>query len=292
MPNFHGESTLVLENGSLRVEYLPESARIVHLSTKDGPNLLADLGLTPLPTPYGEFFFRGGHRLWHAPEAMPRTYVPDNSGGLMSQLDDGVRIEMPTETWSHVAKVIEIHLDSKSARAIVRHELRNDGAWAIEFAPWALTMLRLGGTAIFPQPAEKVDQAGLLPNRRFSLWPYSRIGDPRLHLRDDYVIIHATPSLPPLKLGYFNPSGWMAYWLDGVLFSKHFDASADASYPDYGCNAETFCNDKFIELESLGPLHRIDPGKSVVHSETWELHETLEVPFLPREVQESIRSMQ
>jgi hypothetical protein len=43
-------------------------------------NLFANLGNEGLTTPYGEFHFRGGHRLWHSPEAMPRTYIPDVQG--------------------------------------------------------------------------------------------------------------------------------------------------------------------------------------------------------------------
>ena len=78
MSDFHGEPTQVLENQFVRLEYLAKSARIVRFAPQGKTNLFADLGRTPVPTPYGDFFFRGGHRLWHAPEAMPRTYIPDN----------------------------------------------------------------------------------------------------------------------------------------------------------------------------------------------------------------------
>jgi hypothetical protein len=288
MSDFQGEPTRFLENAHLKLEYLANSARIVRLFPQGKKNLFAELKRVPVATPYGDFFFRGGHRLWHGPEHMPRTYIPDNEGAMQSELPNGVRIEMPPEPWTHVTKAIEIELNLEKPQVILRHELRNDGAWSIQLAPWALTMFRQGGVAIFPQPLGNVDDAGLLPNRRTILWPYTRIDDPRLVLRDDFLLVHATPNLPPVKIGYFNPHGWVGYWLDEVLFIKRFDSRENASYPDHGCNVESYCNDEFIELESLGELTIIAPGQTILHNEVWELHETLDLPYIPAEIQSSI----
>jgi hypothetical protein len=150
-------------------------------------------------------------------------------------------------------------------------------------------MLRPGGTAIFPQPVGNTDEAGLLSNRGLILWPYAQTHDPRFMLRDDCILIHAAPSLPPFKFGYFNPHGWCAYWLDGVLFVKRHEAQKDATYPDHGCNTESYCNDKFIELESLGPLGKVEPGQTVIHTELWELYDTLNVPLIPDEIRALIQ---
>ena len=284
MPDFHGEPTRVLENQFVQLEYLANAARIIRFSPNGKANLFADVNMPPVETTYGRFSFRGGHRLWHAPEAMPRTYVPDNEGASISELPDGVRIEMPSEAWTHIAKSIEIRLNPERPQVIVRHELRNEGAWTVQFSAWALTMLRLGGVGIFPQPVGNVDEAGLLSNRQLVLWPYTRTDDPRLTLRDDFILVHATPSLPPFKFGYFNPHGWMAYWLDGVLFVKRFESPPDASYPDHGCNVESYCNDKFIELETLSPFDDVQPGQSVVHTELWEIYGSLSQEFIPTDV--------
>ena len=250
--------------------------------------MFAELKKLPVPTPFGDFYFRGGHRFWHAPEHMPRTYIPDNEGAVLSDIPNGVRIEMPTEPWTNIAKSIEIGLNPDKPQVILRHELRNEGAWAVELAPWALTMFRQGGIGIFPQPIGNTDDAGLLPNRRLSLWPYTNINDTRFIQRDDFLLVQATPSLPPFKFGYFNSHGWVGYWLDGILFTKRFDAEHDAKYPDYGCNVESYCNDEFIELESLGKLTLIAPGQTVFHNELWDLHETLNVPFISVEIQQLI----
>ena len=287
MGNFQGERTRVLENEHIKLEYLENSARIVRLCPRGGENIFAEMKRM-VSTPYGDFHFRGGHRLWHAPENMPRTYIPDNEGAVISDTPGGVRIEMPPETWTHIVKALEIELNPEQPQVILRHELRNEGPWAVEFAPWALTMFKQGGIGIFPQPVDKVDDAGLLSNRRLVLWPYTEIEDSRLILRDDFLLVRAAPSLPPLKFGYFNPYGWMGYWIENVLFVKRFEALSNAQYPDNGCNVESYCNHEFIELESLGELTRVAPGQTVFHNELWEFHETLDVPFIPTEIKKLI----
>ncbi len=97
MTDFHGEPTRILENRYLQLEYLTNSARIVRFSLKGKSNLFADLGHSAIKTPFGSFYFRGGHRLWHTPESMPRTYIPDNEGAVVSDIPNGIRIEMSPE---------------------------------------------------------------------------------------------------------------------------------------------------------------------------------------------------
>lgn len=288
MSDLQAEQTLALENEYVKLEYLDNSARIVRLFPYGKENIFAEMEQTPISTIFGDFYFRGGHRLWHAPENMPRTYIPDNEGAMISKISNGVRIEMPPEPWTNIVKAIEIELAVEKPQIFLRHELRNEGPWDVELAPWALTMFKQGGVGIFPQAVDNVDDAGLLANRQLSIWPYTIIKDMRLSLRDDFILVHATPNLPPLKFGYFNPHGWMGYWIDGVLFIKHFDARPDARYPDNGCNVESYCNDEFIELESLGELTKVAPGQAVRHNELWELFDTLNIPLIPTEIKNVI----
>lgn len=277
--------TRTLENGFLRMEALTTAGpRITHLSAFGSSNLLAVMDAEAKEfTPYGEYHFMGGHRLWHAPEAMPRSYIPDNDGLTTEDLPDGLRLIGPSEPGSGIAKTIDIQMAEGRPAATLIHTLRNDGLWPVELAPWALTMFRLDGTVILPQPPSRMK--GLLPNRILSIWPYTHIDDPRLILRDDYILINVTESsLPAVKIGYYNPHGWIAYWLDGVLFRKTFDLHPGAPYVDGGCNTECYASAS-VELEALGPLQTLEPGASVTLTETWELFPSLDQPFLSAEIQ-------
>lgn len=276
-----------LKNSFLEIEYLTNALRISGLTPKGKTNLFADLShQAPVPTPYGDFYFRGGHRLWHAPEAMPRTYIPDQPV-TVTELPDGVILEAQTEPGTGIRKRIEIRLAPDKPSVRLTHTLINDGMWPVELAPWTITQLRLGGTAILPMPVGNVDAAGLLPNRQLSLWPYTRLNDPRLNLRDDFILFHAD-ALPPFKIGYFNPHGWLAYYINGVLFKKTFDAQSNATYPDNNSNAELYCNNEFIELESLTPLTKVNPGAEINHIEIWDLTEGID--SLPKQIQIAIKA--
>ena len=266
----------ILKNDFLQIEYLTDSLRIMGLTPTGKTNMLADMSdAPPLPTPYGDFHFLGGHRLWHAPEAMPRTYIPD-SDVTVTEITDGVILESKTEPGTGIRKSIEVHFAKDKPSLTLTHTLINDGLWGVELAPWTITQFRLGGTVILPMPVGNTDAAGLLHSRQFSLWPYASFNDPRLKLGDEFILFKAD-ALPPFKIGYLSTHGWMAYWLDGILFRKSFEIHSGATYPDNNCNAEMYCNDKFVELESLAPLGMLPPGEEAIHVETWDIFTGIDI---------------
>jgi hypothetical protein len=287
---FHGLRTRSIGNKYLRLDYLVDAGpRIVRLALAGSTeNWMAELPKNLVQTPYGEYRFYGGHRLWHSPEAMPRTYYPDNQPVVVEDLSDGVRLLQPAaEPHTGIRKSIEVRLQSDRAALTLVHRLQNEGTQTVEFAPWAITQLKQGGIAILPQTVGPLDEAGLLPNRQLVLWPYTRVHDPRLELHDDLVLIRTQPLMPPCKIGYFDRDGWIGYAQNDALLIKRFAAQLDRVHPDYGCNAEVYCNDQFIELETLGPLAQLQPGGSTTAQETWEFYTDLGAP----QTMEDVRSM-
>jgi hypothetical protein len=282
MGDFHGLPTGILENEFIRLEYLTTSGpRIVRFSPRGHPNVLAELPDIQIPTSLGPYNIRGGHRLWCAPESPISSYAPDDAGLKVEELEAGVRLTGPAEPATGIVKVMEIRLSPGRPAVTVQHQLHNNGRQSLTLAPWAITMLPLGGTAILPQPVWNPDAQGLLPNRILALWPYSHIQDTRLTLRDDFILIRPISNPAHFKIGYYDPVGWLAYWNAGSLFRKTFEIVPPGAYPDGGCNAEVYCDNNVIELESLGGLTPIKPGQSAHFKETWELYESLEQSFLP-----------
>jgi hypothetical protein len=264
-----------LTNGHVYLEYLLDAGpRIVRLSLgEDGENLMAELPhLNDIPTPYGPFKLYGGHRLWHAPEGMPRSYVPDNAGCVAAAFDGGVTLTGCPEVPTGIRKSIRIELAEDKAGVTLTHTLTNEGLWAVELAPWALSQMRLGGVAFFPQTQGNLEPTGLLPNRNLVLWPYTRLSDPRLSLHDDFFALRADADPHPIKIAYMNRAGWAGYLSGGVLFVKRWEPCPGSAHVDFGCNCESYCNDEFIEVETVGPLVRLQPGASTTHVEEWELY--------------------
>jgi hypothetical protein len=278
--DFFGYPTRTLANEHVRLDYLTTAGpRIVRLSLAGSDdNLLAEVADIKIPTPYGDFNIFGGHRLWHSPEAFPRSYLPDNDAPEITDLPDGVRLTQAVEPASGIRKSIELRLESGQAAITVTHRLENQGAWPVELACWALTQMRLGGLAVFPQTQGNLDSVGLLPNRNLVLWPYTQLADPRLSLNDDFDYITADALTPPVKIGYLNRQGWVGYLVGGVFFVKRFAVSPELPHPDFGCNTESYCNDRFIEIETVGPLTHLAPDQAATHVERWELHAAPDAP--------------
>jgi len=287
MSDFHCLPTAILKNNQLQLEYLTTAGpRIVGLSFRGSPNLLADIHDVSWETPSGTYFILGGHRLWIAPEIPEITDIPDKSGLQTFEFPGGVELIGEHEPGSGVRKSVRVELDA--AKPIVRliHTVLNQNPGPITIAPWAITMFNLGGTVILPQPLGDTDSNGLPDIRLIALWPYTRIGDPRLIIRDDFILIRASPGLPRMKIGYSNTAGWLAYWWGGLLFRISFDLLTDATYPDRGCNTESYCDERIVELEVLGPLEKLAPGAASHLVETWELQEGLNASFIPEDLKE------
>ncbi len=221
---------------------------------------------------------RGGHRLWHAPEHIVRTYQPDHAAPEVTLGRAGVRLAAPAEAKTGVAKTVS--LDVVNDRTIrVTHTLANAGLWPIETAPWALTMMRRGGYGVVPLMPKGSHAAGdLLPTYTLVPWSYTDLSLRCWDLHTDFIGIDTRKARVPQKLGLTNYPGWSAYWLDGVTFVKHAEVKSGVTYPDFGCAFETFCNDTMIEFETLGPLEQMPPGGSLVHVEHWGILDGLDRP--------------
>jgi hypothetical protein len=219
-----------------------------------------------------EWRIYGGHRFWHAPEQMPRTYYPDNDP-IMYEVSDGVlRLTQPLESITNIEKQIDIYLHEDSSRVLVTHRLRNKGVSDIELSCWALSVLAAGGTAIVPLPPRQTHAENLSPVNSFALWAYTDFSDPRWVLGSRFILLkYDRDCTGPQKVGVSVPAGWSAFARDGHLFLKQFIYSPSSTYPDMGSCVEVFTNDVMTELETLGPLTSISPGKQVEHIETWDL---------------------
>jgi hypothetical protein len=211
--------------------------------------------------------------LWHAPEVLPRSYVPDNDP-VESQIigKSTVRVAPPLEKPTGIQKEMYISLDREGTGVTITHTLRNRGAWPIELAPWALTIMNGGGVTIFPQEPAIPHGEKFLPARPMALWNFTDMSDPRWTFGKRYVRLRTDPKLnTPQKIGAGNTLGWAGYLREKTLFIKRFSYKQGVEYPDFGCNFETFTNGDFMEVETLGPLTKLDPGEAATHVEHWFL---------------------
>jgi hypothetical protein len=271
-----------LSNGTveliLTTDYGPRIMRYALAGSGPDDNVFATLPGPTLKTEFGEWWIRGGHRLWHAPESIPRTYDPDNDPVQVTIEGNTVKLAQPVEKNARIQKEMWVTLDPQGSHVTVTHKLTNRGLFASEMACWALSAMNRGGVAIFPQEPYQSHDEELLPVRPMVLWGYTNLTDPRWMLGKSFLTLRQDVTLKePQKLGIQNRQGWAAYAHNGALFLKRFAYEKTRTYPDFGCNNETYTNDAFLELETLGPLEKVEPGQSITHTEHWWLYKNVDL---------------
>ena len=279
------KNNLQLTNGTVDlVLTLDVGPRVIRYGYVGEPNVFKEFDEQIGKTGEDSWQIRGGHRLWHAPEDSVRTYVLDNSPIKHEKLGEtGVRLIQPIEKLTGIQKEIDLTLDAEGTGVTLVHRLRNQGTKTIELAPWALTVMAQGGVGIIPlpekiahpgslEPGEKPDFRGFVPNQNLILWPFTDLADPRWRFGTRYITLRQDKTATkPTKLGLAHRGGWVGYLNNGTLFVKGFEYQEGKVYTDGGSNFETFTNKDFLEVETLGPLQKIAPGKAIEHAERWHL---------------------
>jgi hypothetical protein len=268
----NGDCELVVASG-----YGP---RVLHYGLCGGQNVFASVPAETQrkPTPYGDdWHIYGGHRLWYAPEHAVRSYYPDNRPVHVTASVDALTLTQPAETHSGLQKTITVQLAARGSHVRVRHRLDNLGHGVLGLAPWALSAMAPGGRALFPHVPFVPHPEALSPARPLVLWPFTRMSDPRFFWGDRYVSLQQDPARPDAqKIGLYDPLGYMVYALHGQLFVK-CHTPRPGPHADHGCNVQTFTNELFLELETLGPWVELRPGAFVEHEEQWFLFDHVQL---------------
>lgn len=237
-------------------------------------NIFAELpSTTAVKTEYGTWHAFGGHRLWHAPEVKPRSYMPDNDPVKYEIIgNDTIRLMTAVETGTGIEKEMLIRLDAASSRVIVTHRLTNRNLWSVELAPWALTIVRGGGEAIIPNEPYISHDDVVLPARPLAVWHFTDLSDSRWTFGSRYIRLRSDANLKePQKVGVGVKQGWAGFIHGEIFFLKKFPYVTGADYPDYGSNCEIYTEGSFMEVETLGPLTTVEPDQSAIHTEEWFL---------------------
>lgn len=243
--------------------------RIINGSVDGSGNIFQVLPAVPFSGCDTGFTLYGGHRLWHSPEALPRSYAPDNDPVEVVEVTDGLEFRNPPEALTGLQKAIRI-VPLGESRFCVTHLLTNKGVWPIEVAPWALSVMAQGGMAVIPQQRHPKDGNPFVPDRSLVLWSYSNLADPRLVLGDRYILLRQdAKATGPCKIGFNCEPGWVAYVNAGTALVKSFEHYIDAEYPDHGCSVESYSCADFCEIETVAPLYLLEPGDTAEHVEIW-----------------------
>ncbi len=268
------ENCYKLENDQIEIIVTGDvGPRIIRFGFNGKENIFKEFPDHIGKTESDEWLSFGGHRLWHAPEAQPRTYFPDLDPVHIQEINNGMIVTQKPEPTTGLQKQIEITLSPDKPEVIVKHVLINHNLWAVETAPWAITVLAPNGVAILSLPPRGPHPEYILPTSCLSIWPYTNLTDPRWTFGECYILLNQDPTISaPQKLGIYSSDGWAAYANFNQLFVKQAPIQYEGIYPDMGANFEVFTNDEMLEVESMGPYESIPPKGQIDHLEHWTLY--------------------
>lgn len=253
--------------------------RIIRFGFIGGQNLLKEFPEQLGKAGEEKFQLRGGDRIWKAPEDPVATWAPDNVPVEIAVTPTGLVARAPAEPLTKLQKEIEVSLSDSGAQVTVTHRITNRGLFAIELSPWALTMMAQGGVAITGFPPRGKHPINLEATNPLVMWAYTDLSDKRWNFTKKYLLLHQDQNNSNAqKLGLFNKDTWGAYLLNGEAFVKRTTADPVKTYPDFGCSFETFTNNDFLEIETLGPLTTVQPGQTAEQMEHWGLYRDVKLP--------------
>ena len=211
----------------------------------------------------------GGHRLWVSPEHPVYSYFPDTDPVTCELIPNGAVFTPPVRPVTGDQHRMQVTLCPDSHEISVTCSLTNTSSAPMTAAPWCVSQLAPGGMEIIPQSKR---DTGLLPDRFLSVWPYTDMGDARLGWGDDFITVTPDRNITrALKLGLRNLDAWALYLTGHTALLKRFDVKEGGVYPDGGVSYETYCNEFFLEMETLGELVTLAPGKTTSQTERWTL---------------------
>jgi hypothetical protein len=258
--------------------------RVIRFGFVGGQNLFKEFAEQLGGTGEEKHQLRGGDRVWKAPEDPVATWAPDNVPVEITTTANGLIARAPVEPLTNLQKEIEVRMAAAGTEVTVLHRITNRSLFSLEFSVWALTMMAPGGVAISGFPPRGKHPANLEATNPLVMWAYTNLSDKRWVFTKKYLALKQDPNNSDAqKLGMFNPNTWGAYILKGEVFIKRASAIPGETYPDFGCSFETFTNNEFLEMETLGPLTRLAPGKTAEQVEHWSLHRNVKLADLTDE---------
>lgn len=271
--HFYGgwENCLHLSNGNIELVATTDiGPRIIRFGFQGQQNLFRELEDQIGKTGGDDFRLYGGSRFWHAPEADPRSYFPDNEPVEYEWDGSTIKLLQKVESTTGMQKEMLVKMDPEEDKVSLTYRIYNKNLWDTKLAPWALTVMNLGGRAILPQEPFESWEKKLSPVRPMVLWGYTAMDDPRWIWGRKYIQLKQDRNEKiRQKIGLLNKQGWAAYNLGEDLFIKRYGFDPDASYTDFGVNTEIYTDRDILEVETLGRYDDIEPGGCAEHKENW-----------------------
>lgn len=281
--NYQGwADSILVSNGRVEAIIVPAIGRIMQFrfsGETEGPfwenEALAGQAPNPSSTNWMNF---GGDKTWPAPQAewgyvTPREWPPPAGFDAVpvEAVVDGWKVKLisPVDENYGIRTIREISLGLDTPVMTVRTTYEKVEGGPVMASVWVITQLKDPLVACTRIPHTSLYREG------FQLM--SEETPPSLRLRDGILYVERDPKAPH-KVGMDAGS---LLWV-GEKEMLRIDSSRlpQQTYPDRGASAEIYTNPdplRYVELEVLGPIHKMTAGSKIYRTSTYTLKRRTEV---------------
>ena len=270
----HYPGSIELSNDSVRVVLEPNLGGRVLAYELNGKNVLyvddAQDGNVYEP---GKFIHPSGGRSDIGPE---RT-IPAHPALFLGKWDARVTGEREAEMISQEDTATGVQLKRKfklaknGSRLEFTQTIRNTSKSMKKYCHWSRTFVKGNGISLSPLNPESRYPLGYLiygPGRTLNFIPEKEVN---IRIREGILEVTGIPSQPKIVTDSY--AGWLAYITrDNQLFVKKYPVFPLRNYGEIAAStACVFYKELMCEIEPIGPMETIAPGKEVSFTEYWYL---------------------
>lgn len=263
-----------LSNRSVEMVIVPAIGRIMRFAPTGGPNpLWENPALTgklaaPDRTEWTNF---GGDKLWPAPQARwgwpPDAHLDGSAWRLRIRSDRSVVMDSPVSPTLRLRFRRTIAMHATAPEATIRNELINDGDKPVEWSVWEIAQVDDPEWVGMPRDAT----SGFPEGHR--VFPGSPLPPGALEVTTKHVEARRNAT-QAYKIGGDPDDTRLSCRKDGWTFTISGARRGAGPYPDEGCSVEVYSNPDplpYMEMEILGPIVRIEPGRHASLVTRWRL---------------------
>lgn len=186
--------------------------------------------------------------------------------------DREARLVSQKDTSTGVQLTRNFRLDEHGSRLFYTQIIRNISDETRYYCSWSRTFVKGGGISLTPlNPHSRFPKGYLIYGPR-SVMDFKPADEPNVRVRNGILEITGAPQRPKFVMDVSE--GWLAYiTTDDQLFIKKFTVYTDRVYGEMSAaNVSVWYNkEEMCEIEPMGPMETIKPGKEVSFTETWYL---------------------
>ncbi len=176
------------------------------------------------------------------------------------------------DTFVGVQLIRTFTLDDNGSHLTCTQVIKNVGNEIKHHYFWARTFAEGGGISLIPMNPHSRYPKGYLIYGPGAVLDFRPADEPNIRVSEGVLEILGPPARPKFVMDCSE--GWLAYIsLDNQLYIKRFPIYEDRNYGDIAGNTVSIWYNKDLqcEIEPMGPMEIIEPGREASFTEHWYL---------------------